>query len=102
MNSVEINSKPISPQYNLFTGELEPAQTGELPETGWLFDPDFGVVLPEDVSGREIAVAEGVTLAFPVAAGTQFGQVTIKKGVASVGVVSVGRMASGGRTLYLP
>ncbi|HEY6350141.1 MAG TPA: CRISPR-associated endonuclease Cas1 [Candidatus Angelobacter sp.] len=89
-------------QVNLFTGEPEPSRTDGLPETGWLFDPDFGIVLPQDVSGREIAVAEGVTLAFPVAAGTQFGQVTIKKGAASVGMASVGTMASGGRTLYLP
>src|SRR5581483_2260327 len=54
-------------QYNLLTGELEPLRTGEtVPETGWLFDPDFGLVLPEDVAGRQVIVDEGLALAFPV------------------------------------
>src|SRR5581483_9182488 len=54
-------------QYNLFTGELEPiaVSDGKAPESGWLFDPDWGVVLPEDVAGRQVIVDEGLTLAFP-------------------------------------
>jgi CRISP-associated protein Cas1 len=61
-------------QYNLFTGDLEPQRFDEVPETGWLFDPDLGIVLPEDIAGREVAVAEGVTLAFPTAARWQPGK----------------------------
>ncbi|MGH9861305.1 MAG: CRISPR-associated endonuclease Cas1, partial [Candidatus Acidiferrales bacterium] len=38
---------------------------GLVPETGWLFDPDWGLVLPEDVAGREVVVDQGVVLAFP-------------------------------------
>ncbi len=54
-------------QYNLLTGELEPLPAEEvLPEQGWLFDPDFGLVLPEDVAGRQVIVDEGLALAFPV------------------------------------
>jgi CRISPR-associated protein Cas1 len=54
-------------QWNLLTGELEPLRTEEtIPETGWLFDPDFGLVLPEDVAGRQVIVDEGLALAFPV------------------------------------
>ncbi len=54
-------------QYNLFTGELErlPASDGEASESGWLFDPDFGLVLPEDRAGKEILVEEGIRLSFP-------------------------------------
>ena len=88
-------------QYNLFTGEAEPQQTGEFPETGWLFDPDFGIVLPEDLSGREVTIADGVTLAFPVTTGTQFGQLTVKKGVTSIGRAAVA-VGSGSRTVYMP
>ena len=36
------------------------------PETGWLFDPDFGLVLPEDVAGRQVIIDEGLSLAFPI------------------------------------
>src|SRR5579872_1944105 len=99
---LEVDATAGRAQYNLFTGELEPSRTAELRETGWLFDPDFGIVLPEDVAGREIAVAEGVTLAFPVPAGTQFGQVTIRKGMASVGMASAAAITGGSRTAYLP
>jgi len=54
-------------QWNLLTGELEPLRTDEIvPETGWLFDPDFGLVLPEDVAGQQVIVDEGLALAFPV------------------------------------
>jgi CRISPR-associated protein Cas1 len=53
-------------QFNLLTGELEPLRTDEVPETGWLFDPDFGLVLPEDVAGRQVIVDEGLSLAFPI------------------------------------
>ena len=53
-------------QYNLLTGELEPLTTDEVPESGWLFDPDFGLVLPEDVAGRQVIVDEGLSLAFQI------------------------------------
>src|SRR6185437_9724473 len=60
----------FSAQYNLLTGELEPLpilqEQEEVPESGWLFDPDFGLVLPEDVAGRQVIVDEGLALAFPV------------------------------------
>src|SRR5579871_884861 len=60
-------SEEIRGQWNLLTGELEPLRTDEtIPETGWLFDPDFGLVLPEDVAGRQVIVDEGLALAFPV------------------------------------
>lgn len=88
-------------QYNLFTGEPEPPRVDELPETGWLFDPDFGIVLPEDLAGREVAVAEGVTLAFPVTQGSQFGKLTLKRGVASVGLASAA-VVGGGHVVYMP
>jgi CRISPR-associated protein Cas1 len=56
-------------QFNLFTGELEavpaPAEPEPQPETQWLFDPDFGLVLPEHRAGKEILVEEGITLSFP-------------------------------------
>jgi CRISP-associated protein Cas1 len=87
-------------QLNLFTGEPESPLIDELPETGWLFDPDFGIVLPEDVAGREVAVTAGVTLAFPAAAGTQFGKVAVKKGVAGVGVASAVAVGGGSRTVF--
>jgi hypothetical protein len=58
----------IPGQYNLFTGEVEPiAGLGEQepqPETPWLFDPDFGLVLPEDRAGKEILVEEGIAPSF--------------------------------------
>ena len=56
-------------QFNLFTGEEEPTPgQGEpepQPEERWLFDPDFGLVLPEDRAGKEIVVEEGIALNFP-------------------------------------
>lgn len=54
-------------QWNLFTGELEPipAQNGDAPESGWLFDPEWGMVLPKDPAGQEVVVDEGVSIAFP-------------------------------------
>jgi CRISP-associated protein Cas1 len=54
-------------QYSLLTGDLEliPANDGEAPESGWLFDPDWGMVLPGNAAGREIVVDAGVSLAFP-------------------------------------
>ena len=56
-------------QINPFTGELEPipglGEPGPQPETQWLFDPDFRLVLPEDRAGKEIVVEEGITLSFP-------------------------------------
>jgi CRISPR-associated protein Cas1 len=56
-------------QFNLFTGELEaipePREPEAQPEERWLFDPDFGLVLPEDRVGKEILVEEGIALSFP-------------------------------------
>jgi CRISP-associated protein Cas1 len=76
-------------QYNLFTGELEPLRMDEIiPETGWLFDPDFGVVLPEDRFGREVAVGAGVTLAFPVTGRVASSGLMAKKAAASVGAIT--------------
>ena len=58
-----------SGQYNLFTGEVEPIpgspESEPQPETPWLFDPDFRLVLPEDRAGKEIVVDEGIVLNFP-------------------------------------
>jgi hypothetical protein len=66
---VESTAESRSGQFNLFTGEVEPVPgMGELepqPETPWLFDPDFGLVLPEDRAGKEILVEEGIALSFP-------------------------------------
>jgi CRISPR-associated protein Cas1 len=66
---VESTAESRSGQFNLFTGEVEPIPgMGELepqPETPWLFDPDFGLVLPEDRAGKEILVEEGIALSFP-------------------------------------
>ena len=55
-------------QLNLFTGEPE---AGALRESvsgvqGWLFDPDWNLVLPDNVAGREIFIDEGVALTFPL------------------------------------
>jgi CRISP-associated protein Cas1 len=59
---------PLCGQYNLFTGELEPFSDGPaaLPEEAWLFDPDFGLVLPDDPAGKEVLVEPGISLQFPV------------------------------------
>src|SRR5208337_3333045 len=64
------SSSPIAVgQYNLFTGELDlapgPREPEPQPEERWLFDPDFGLVLPEDRAGKEILIEEGVALSFP-------------------------------------
>jgi CRISPR-associated protein Cas1 len=89
-------------QYNLFTGELEPLRTDGVPETGWLFDPDFGIVLPEDRLGREIAIGAGVTLAFPAigyleSVGTLPSETLIaRKAAASVGAVATMAAAANG------
>ncbi len=74
MSASSLNGQPTlqteeaGGQWNLFTGELEPirAQDGEAPESGWLFDPEWGMVLPENRAGKEIVVEEGITLSFPV------------------------------------
>ncbi len=61
----------VQGQYNLFTGELEPVRgsgTETTVDSGWLFDPDWAMVLPEQVSGKEIVVDAGVSLAFPAPA----------------------------------
>lgn len=72
MESLSTAKEPIraldgARQFNLFTCEVEPAK-GEpesLPEERWLFDPDFGLVLPEDRAGKEILVEPGIALQFP-------------------------------------
>jgi len=53
-------------QFNLFTGELEPLahEAVPTPEETWLFDPDFGLVLPDDPAGKEILVEPGIALQF--------------------------------------
>jgi len=62
-------TEPAAGQFNLFTGEVEPLPgprvPGSPPETPWLFDPDFGLVLPENPTGKEILVEEGISLNFP-------------------------------------
>jgi len=62
-------TEPTAGQFNLFTGEVEPIPRQGVPEsppeTPWLFDPDFGLVLPENPVGKEILVEEGITLSFP-------------------------------------
>jgi CRISP-associated protein Cas1 len=87
-------------QYNLLTGQLEPIRDEEsIPETGWLFDPDFGMVLPEAVAGRQVIVDEGLALAFPISY-----QATRKPPVRSDGIArSLGARAStiGDRQLYV-
>jgi CRISPR-associated protein Cas1 len=55
-------------QYNLFTGGLEPISNvleAPVAESGWLFDPDFRLVLPEDPAGKEVQVEPGISLFFP-------------------------------------
>src|SRR5579883_2683190 len=93
-------SEEIRGQWNLLTGELEPLRTDEtIPETGWLFDPDFGLVLPEDVAGRQVIVDEGLALAFPVSY-----QAIRKPPVGSDGIARSleSRLASNGdRQLYV-
>src|SRR5579872_1083044 len=64
---VALRSQQEAGQWNLFTGELEvlPAENGETVETGWLFDPEWHMVLPENPAGQEILVDEGLSIAFP-------------------------------------
>lgn len=63
--------RPAQGQLNLFTGQIElladaPAR---VPEDLWLFDPDFGLVLPDDLAGREVLVEPGIALQFPAGEG---------------------------------
>jgi hypothetical protein len=37
-----------------------------MPEEAWLFDPDFGLVLPDDPAGKEVLVEPGIALQFQV------------------------------------
>jgi CRISPR-associated protein Cas1 len=64
---VKIRKSPAFGQINLFTGEVEPIadKSTPPPEERWLFDPDFGLVLPHDRAGKEILVEEGISLSFP-------------------------------------
>lgn len=66
-NNADVPTDQCFGQFNLLTGELElfPVEN-EVPESGWLFDPDFGLVLPEDAAGRQVIVDEGLALAFPI------------------------------------
>jgi len=62
-----LRPKESAGQWNLFTGELEPipAQNGELPEPGWLFDPEWGMVLPKDLAGRNWSLTKAFRFLFP-------------------------------------
>jgi len=62
-----LRSQKEAAQWNLFTGELEqiPGQDGDSSESGWLFDPEWGMVLPKNPAGQEVVVDEGVSIAFP-------------------------------------
>lgn len=67
-----IHTLPLSTlqtgQINLFSGQLENVSNNELAASqGWLFDPDWNLVLPDNVAGREILIDEGVSLSFPAA-----------------------------------
>ncbi len=55
-------------QYNLFTGEIEPVyrEPEPQPETPWLFDPDFRLVLPDDRAGKEVLLEPPIVLQFEV------------------------------------
>jgi CRISPR associated protein Cas1 len=55
-------------QLNLFTGEPEAVALNESVSEvqGWLFDPDWNLVLPDNVAGRQIFIDEGVALTFPL------------------------------------
>src|SRR5437899_2380234 len=66
--SISPNPPINAGQFNLFTGELErlPQEPAPLREEAWLFDPDFGLVLPDDPAGKEVLVEPGVALQFPV------------------------------------
>jgi hypothetical protein len=97
-----VKCQKFSTQYNLFTGELEPLRSDEVPVTGWLFDPDFGVVLPEDVAGREIAITDGVSLAFPTTAGLRVGRLALKKPAASAAIGTRVVAASNGGAFAFP
>ena len=94
--SAIVRPRDFSNQYNLFTGELEPLLSDEVPETGWLFDPDFGVVLPEDRAGREVAIGQGVVLAFPAIDDLGVGRFHQKKSIAAVGTVSSSMIVANG------
>lgn len=86
-------------QWNLLSGGIDPVRSEDtVPETGWLFDPDFGLALPDDVAGRQVIVDEGLTLAFPITYG-----VVRKPPVGSDGIArSLQRVASNGeRQVYV-
>ena len=60
-------TKLATGQYNLFTSEVEPFPTdAPLPEEAWLFDPDFGLVLPGRSGGERSPGGAGNCAAFPV------------------------------------
>jgi CRISP-associated protein Cas1 len=66
-NDTDLSSDQSFGQFNLLTGELEPLRREEvIPETGWLFDPDFRVVLPDKVAGQQVIVDDGLSLVFPI------------------------------------
>jgi CRISPR-associated protein Cas1 len=56
-------------QLNLFTGELDSRAgldgKGDSGIQGWLFDPDWNLVLPDDVAGKQISVDDGISISFP-------------------------------------
>jgi len=49
-------------------------------EPGWLFDPDFRLVLPEDPAGKEILVEPGIALQFPASAASARSQEPLRFG----------------------
>ncbi len=55
----------VMAQLNLFSGAAEPVELRPATENLWLFDPDFGVKIPDDSADREIIVTNGVALCFP-------------------------------------
>src|SRR5579859_3522293 len=67
ISTAVIDKKEDACQWNLLTGELEHLPSEDpVPQSGWLFDPDFGLALPGEVAGQQVIVDEGLTLAFPV------------------------------------
>jgi len=63
---IALPGSALAGQLNLFTGQLDGESADQyLAVQGWLFDPDWNLVLPDNVAGREILVDQGVSLAFP-------------------------------------
>jgi CRISPR-associated protein Cas1 len=89
-------SEEIGSQFNLFTGEPEPHPQAEH-ESHWLFDPDFRLALPTDRAGKEITVADGVSLRFPADGAPDFFDAAARKPIAAVPAFD-----SAGRPIFGP